>query len=69
MFGFSKKVADPHPYDAFVADLDRVISAAKSRHVGLRAIADMLASRGATLKVQAAVTYAPRKVYSGNLPE
>ena len=70
MLGFSKhKVADPHPYDAFAADLARVIGAARSRHLSLKTIGDTLQEHADSLKLQAAVNYAPTKIYSGNLPE
>lgn len=62
MLGFSKKVADPHPYDAFAADLARVIIAAKSRHVSLRTIAAELEAHAQAIKLQAATVFAPNKV-------
>jgi hypothetical protein len=68
--GFRKdKAKDIHPYDAFVADLARVVSAAKARGVGLRAISDTLLEHGQSLTIQAAVCWQPTRIYSGNLPE
>jgi hypothetical protein len=69
MLGFNRaKAPDIHPQDAFIAELDRVIAAAKARHVGLRTISEVLQKRADTLRVQDAVTYAPRKVHVMNLP-
>jgi hypothetical protein len=57
MFGMNKikTVVDKHPRELFLDELDKVIIAAKSRHLPLRTIGDILTERGQAIRHQDAI--------------
>jgi hypothetical protein len=69
---FSKKITtatDMHIVVAnFCKELDAVISAAMSRHVGRDVIAGNLGKRAKALRRFAAVSYEPTRIHNRNLP-
>ena len=71
MFGIGKaKTPDVHPVDLFRASLNSTIAAARSRHVSMRTIAEVLQGRADVMKRQAAINYTPTKIdYSINRPQ
>jgi hypothetical protein len=71
MFGMgkTKSVADVHPRTAWIAELDKIIAAGKSRKLNLRVMADDLKERSDAIRFQPAVTCEPRKVHNMNLPQ
>jgi hypothetical protein len=66
-FGNKPKVADVHPAHIFADDLERVIRAAKSRHVHANVIASKLEEHAQAVRRIAAMSYEPRRMHSGNI--
>jgi hypothetical protein len=69
MLGFKSKPKTPdvHPTTLFRQELSRILSAARSRHVGQKTLADILQANADVLKRQAAINWQPAKMHSGNL--
>ena len=67
MFGRTKETKDVSPLTLFRQELAKILAAAKSRHIGLSVLASELQEHADALRIQAAVTYAPTIVHSGNI--
>jgi len=73
MFGMKSKIktvtADVHPTTLFRQELSRILSAARSRQVGQKTLADICSEYADSVRRQASICYEPTRVYSGSLPQ